>query len=222
MSHKLHYMRALAWWTINLPVPRRRAFNVQGASYRTFEHVYNLTWLNERTVELPIIRRVLEQFPAAKLLEIGHVLGHYAPALRHDVVDKYEAADYPALFREDALGFQGRAPYDLIISISTLEHVGWDEQPRDPEKVGRTIHHLRSLLAPGGRLVFTVPVGYNQGLDKVLDRGEGFTHRHCLKRVSIRNEWKEVAWSEIRSARFHHPYPFANGLVVAECGPLGA
>lgn len=220
MSHKYHYLRALTWWTVNLPVPRQRAFTLMGETYRTFQHPYNLTWLNERTVELPIITRLLKQHPSANILEVGHVLGHYAPELRHDVVDKYEEADYPALFKEDALGFQGRAPYDLIVSISTLEHVGWDESPRDPGKVGRTIQHICSLLAPGGRFVFTVPMGYNKGLDEFLDRGEGLIHRHCLKRVSIRNEWREVAWPEIRSARFHHPYPFANGLVVAELGPL--
>lgn len=222
MGYKIHYLRALAWWAINLPVPRRRSFEFMGEAYCTFEHPYNLTWLNERTVELPIITRLLTQHPNAKVLEVGHVLGHYAPQLRHDVVDKYEDSSHPALYKEDAFGFRGRAPYDLIVSISTIEHVGWDEQPRDPEKVGRTIHHLRTLLAPGGLFVFTAPIGYNPGFDAYVDREKGFTFLRCLKRVSIRNEWQEVSWSEIRSARFNEPYPFVNGLVVGAFGPLDA
>ena len=37
--------------------------------------------------------------------------------------------------------------YDLIVSISTLEHVGHDEVPREEEKILRTMLHLRSLLS---------------------------------------------------------------------------
>ena len=219
MSHRRYYLKALACWLVNLPVPRVRRFTVGAAGYRYFSHPYNLTWLNERSVEIPLLKPLLVG-ARGRILEVGHVLGHYEPGLRHDVVDKYESSGYPALFREDALGFRGRAPYDLIVSISTLEHVGWDETPRDPAKVGRTIQHLRSLLAPGGRFYFTVPVGYNSGLDAFLDQDRGFISRHCLQRVSIRNEWREVDWSAIRNAHFHSPYPFANGLVLAEMGPL--
>lgn len=222
MSHRWHYLRALGWWGMNLPLPRARAFTVAGQAYPYFTDTYNLTWLNERSVEIPLVRGVLARHSGARVLEVGHVMGHYTPGQRHDVVDKYESADYPALFREDALGFRGHAPYDLILSVSTLEHVGWDEAPRDPAKVGRTIQHLQTLLAPGGRFFFTAPVGYNPGLDAFLDVPAHFVQRRCLQRVSIRNEWREVEWADIRQARFHHPYPFANGLVFAELGPLPA
>ena len=220
MSHKRHYLRALAGWSLTLGLPRRKTFQLGPGVYPYFTHRYNFTWLNERSVEIPLMRQVLEQRAEAHVLEVGHVLGHYDPARRHDVVDKYEVSAYPALYREDALGFRGKAPYDLIISISTLEHVGWDESPRDSTKVGRTIRHLQSLLSPGGRFFFTVPVGYNPGLDAFLDDGSAIVRRQCLRRISLRNEWREVDWSEARTAHFHHPYPFANALVFAELGPL--
>jgi cyclopropane fatty-acyl-phospholipid synthase-like methyltransferase len=221
MSHRFQYARALALWGALLLFRRRESvFTLGGKTYEYFTHPYNLTWLHERSVEIPLMQSVLASHPLAKTLEVGHVLAHYNKSLRHDVVDKYEAATYPALYREDAVDFLGNAPYDLIVSVSTLEHVGWDETPRDPEKVVRTIEHLRGLLTDNGRLFFTVPVGYNPGLDAFLDRGEEFVRRDCLKRVSSRNEWREVNWEEIRGARFHQPYPFANGLVFAELAPL--
>lgn len=44
--------------------------------------------------------------------------------------------------------------YDfLIISISTLEYVGWNEDPRDPGKVIRAIENLLELLSPSGKII---------------------------------------------------------------------
>ena len=40
--------------------------------------------------------------------------------------------------------------YDLIISISTLEHIGWDEAPRDDTKILRALDNLMSLLSENG------------------------------------------------------------------------
>ena len=56
-----------------------------------------------------------------------------------------------------------------IMSISTMEHVGWDESPRDPNKIPLALENLRlKCLAPGGEIVVTVPIGYNAYLDKLL------------------------------------------------------
>jgi len=51
------------------------------------------------------------------------VLSHYF-AVKHDIVDKYEIA--PSVVNEDLVNFKPGKKYDLIVSISTLEHVGWD------------------------------------------------------------------------------------------------
>jgi hypothetical protein len=220
MSHKIQYLRALTNWISSIPFLREKSFTAAGTDYRYFNHLYNFTWINERTVEIPLMARVLSNHPDAKKLEVGHVLGHYDSSTQHDVVDKYEKSGYPFLFNEDATDFKGNAPYDLILSISTFEHVGWDEMPRDLEKASRSIQNLRSLLSSQGRMYFTVPVGYSPGLDQFLDQKEEFISRTCLRRVSIRNEWREVDWEDIRRAKFHTPYPFANGLVFAEMGPI--
>ncbi len=50
---------------------------------------------------------------------------------------------------KDIVEFVPQDKYDLIISISTLEHVGWDEQPQKPGKLLQAIDHLRATcLAP--------------------------------------------------------------------------
>ena len=58
------------------------------------------------------------------------------------------------------------------MSISTLEHVGCDEDPRDPIKVLLAIQNLKNLIVSGGKVVITLPLGYNAGLDKLLKEGK--------------------------------------------------
>jgi len=55
-----------------------------------------------------------------------------------------------------------------IVSISTIEHMGWDETPRDPKKIPLALENLIECLAPGGEVVVTLPMGYNIYLDKLL------------------------------------------------------
>jgi hypothetical protein len=82
---------------------------------------------------------------------VGNVLSHYF-SVNHDVVDKYEKAE--GVINRDIIDFHPSKEYDLIISISTLEHVGWDEDIsdhkilHDPSKILRAIENLRGLLAP--------------------------------------------------------------------------
>jgi hypothetical protein len=124
-------------------------------------------------------------------------------------------------------------PYDLIVSISTLEHVGYDEEPRDAGKAARAMEHLRGLLAPGGELLATIPVGYNRELDDALRGGDARVS--YLARVgNVR--WKEVDAHETRNlhgwpwpgadAVYGWPWPGANVLAVARCrspaSPSGA
>jgi SAM-dependent methyltransferase len=219
MSHKRFYAKAGFIWLSQIYRKKSLGFLYKQQYFLYFHHRYNVTWLNERCVEIPIMMSILQAHPGVRLLEVGNVLSHYTLELTHPVVDLYEKAVRQNLYTQDAETFQG-GPYDLIVSISTFEHVGWDEFPRDEDKIYRTIRHLRGLLAPGGELVFSVPVGYSPPLDRVLDDASGFIDRGCLQRVNARNEWREVAWDDIKAAQFHKPYPFANGLVVGRMGAI--
>jgi len=81
-------------------------------------------------------------------------------------LDKYEKGK--GVINEDVVDFTPSRKYDLIISISTLEHVGWDETPKEPEKAAKAIENLKRCLNPGGKIVFTVPVGQNPCLDNLI------------------------------------------------------
>jgi hypothetical protein len=198
------------------------AFSFEGELYRYKSHWHNLTWQNERAVEIPIVQEALRRatLQSGHILEVGNVLSHYG-RVHHDVLDKYEQA--PRLIRADVLDFQTDRPYDLIVSISTLEHVGWDEQPRDPAKFERAVLHLRTLLAPRGRLFATVPMGYNSHVDELFIEGRApFEQIGYLRRELTRNHWAEAAQTEIRSALDQTGRRSLNMIAVCRAGSLPA
>ncbi len=187
-------------------------FMIQGKEYEYFYHYYNVTWRNERAVEIPVIWDTVKKYRGKRILEVGNVLSHYFN-IHHDVLDKYEQAE--GVFNQDIVEFRSPVPYDLIVSISTLEHVGWDESPRDPEKVLRALENLEDLCSPGGVIMITIPLGYNKVLDESLRTGQiKFDSQSCLKRVSEDNLWLEVNWSDVRDAKYGNPFPWANGIVI--------
>jgi hypothetical protein len=92
----------------------------------------------------------------------------------------------------------------LIVSVSTLEHVGEDERPREPAKALRAVSHLVALLAPGGTVVMTLPVGVNEALDRAVRDGRiQFRELYAMRRVSRWNEWEEVYWRSVGEDRYH-------------------
>ena len=141
------------------------------------------------------------------------MLSHYY-AVDHDIVDKYESG--PGVINDDVVNFKATGKkYELIISISTLEHVGWDETPRDPRKPLRAVENLVQLLAPGGMIVITIPVGQNPELDVLLRENRiPFTGRLCPMRVSQDNILEQVCWAQIRNAKYNTPFFAAKGLVI--------
>ena len=189
-----------------------RSFTYAGERYRYYAAAYNATWANERTVELPIALRIMRRYAGGRVLEVGNVLRHYVTE-RHDVVDKYEEAD--AVQNVDVLDFRAAQPYDLIVSISTFEHIGWDEEVRDPGKPVRALEHLVGMLAPAGTLLATVPLGYNPTIDKALMSGAlRFDRLGFLKRVSRDNRWREATATTCGGTAYGSPYPQANALAV--------
>lgn len=197
------------WRLVDKVFPRSFAF--QAGRYRYFLHGYNLTWSNERAVEIPIILAEVLARRGGRVLEVGNVLSHYVD-IDHEVIDKFERG--PRIRNDDAATFRG-APYDLIVSISTLEHVGWDEQPRDPGKLARAIANLCAHLAPGGRLVATLPLGYNPGMDTLLGAGAlPFSRCHYLRREGL-TTWVEADWNAVAGSAYGERWPGTRGLVIA-------
>jgi SAM-dependent methyltransferase len=194
-----------------LPGVARRRFRYDGRDYPYHLARYRVTWINERAVEIPIALAQLAAAPAARVLEVGNVLGHYVRS-PHRVVDKYEAA--PGVENLDVVDLPAEPRYDLVISVSTLEHVGWDETPREPEKAAAAIAHLMRCLAPGGRLFFTIPMGWNPPLDAaLLANRPGLTRVDCLLRTGPLR-WEQVGVETQRPRPYGTPFPCANAVLV--------
>ena len=202
---------------------KSKTFLFDRRTYLYFNHEYNRTWANERTVEIPIVWERVARCDPSKVLEVGNVLSHYF-ATSHKVVDKYEKG--LGVTNVDVADFRANSTYDLIVSISTLEHVCWDEKPRDPGKISRALTRLESALGPGGILLVTIPIGWNPNVDRAVQRAElGFTTTKYLKRITFDNTWEECSLEQALSQPygkfgstpwFRPPFPGANAVVVGE------
>lgn len=207
---------------------RWRFFRAGGRRYRYFLHVYNEAWANERTVEVPVVKEVLMKALArgCRVLEVGNVLSHYLP-LKWMVVDKYEQG--AGVVNCDIIDFRPVEKFDFIVSISTFEHIGFDESScrggcdYDAEKFRKVLRHLRdAVLKPGGTLLFSIPAAYNPGLDSlVFSNAVQLDGLCCLKRVSRFNCWREATAGELRGVRYHDPYYCANAVYFGWIGPCG-
>lgn len=164
-------------------------FTYHGKPLDLFCHMYNCTWLNERGAELAVVRNWLGR---GSMLEVGNVLSHYDIAPPHRIVDRYEHG--PGVENVDVFDVTGS--FDQIVAISTLEHVRWDEDPREDGGSQAALEHLRSLLAPGGRMLVTIPTGHNPPLDEWLLAGTG-ADRACTL-VRDMTSWRQTDEVEIR------------------------
>jgi hypothetical protein len=183
---------------------KNNSFIFQGKSYRYLYHSYNTTWKNERQVEVPIIWDLVQNSKGKRVLEIGNVLRHYFHC-RHDVVDLYE--NYPGVINQDIEIFHPANKYDLVVSISTFEHIGCDEnEPDNHNKFIQAINNVvGNILAPGGKFTLTIPLGQNIEMEKILKAGFiQFTSITCLRNLSSRlNQWKEFRWDDIMMQEFN-------------------
>lgn len=207
----------LLYYRIYVPalilLKRNKIFQFRGREYRYFFSKYNTTAINERCIEVPIIRQELLSNRGKRILEVGNVLSHYFPT-SHDIVDKYERGT--GVINEDICTYAPGKTFDLIISISTLEHVGYDESPRQPEAVLRAMENIRALLAPGGQAWITFPAGYNPFLKDYLEEGDiDFDESYGMKRISRWNDWIECSPEEALRQPYGPPHaPNATGILI--------
>ena len=189
-------------------------FMLDGDALRYWrEPGYNQPQTNERTVELPILFRLLAQAEQAgqTVLEVGAVSPYYRQ-VEHEVCDPYdEKATLPVSL------FDVADPYDVVVSISTLEHVGLPEygsQSSDPGLALEAVAHLKALARH--LLLFTIPLGHHAELDRAVLAGElGITLASYLMRQDWHNHWQQVPLEQATNARYGKP--FNNGNCVAVC-----
>jgi hypothetical protein len=210
------------WWRslVAAAVRRRRGsrrFSCDGDSYEYLIHPGNRTWRNERTIEVPIALEALAHHRGQRILEVGNVLSLYT-TVEHDVVDKFDES----VKAVDIVDYSAD-PYDFIVSVSTVEHIGWDEDMRvgrdrvgDPGKVARAIEHIAGLVKPGGEMLVTFPLGYNPALDELVRDGRlPFGRVRVMKRVGDDNQWREADLATVGDPTYDFKRMRANVLVVA-------
>jgi SAM-dependent methyltransferase len=141
--------------------------------------------MDERVVELPLARQFLEVNRDAWALDAGAslnlpffraTLGDDSPRLVHLTQNSTRE---PALFDGDrasyVFGDLRQIPFqkgffDRVLCISTLEHVGLDNTrygaapDDDPGSYVAAVREMGRVLAPGGKLLITVPVGVPRSL----------------------------------------------------------
>lgn len=182
-------------------------FEYHGERLDVFYHLYNLTHLNERMIEIAIAHRFLHQRAWSIGLEVGNVLGHYGP-MSHVVIDLHEQAEWyqtrQTVANIDILGLIPTKKYEWVISISTIEHTA------DP-LVALSV--LRSLVAPGGSLLVTVPTGVNAELDAYILVDAPFFDRVC---TIVREENDHGGWAQTEEPEVREYGPWANSVAIME------
>jgi len=199
-----------SWIYLSRKIFNSRTFVFADTAFHYHIHPYSLD--NERTVEVALALDFLRG-KSGRGLEVGNVLSYYTP-LPHDIVDKYEQS--PGVINEDIVTYAPGKKYDWIVTVSTLEHVGFDEQPREPEKIVTAIERLKELLDEQGQMLITMPLGYNPYVDKMfIDSKMDLGEVRFLLRESADNQWRQASLDEVVGARYGAPFPCANAVVVA-------
>ena len=211
---------AVSWLLVTAPARRiRRGRPDFMLSGRRFPYL-PLTLATERRAEIPLGLAFLRAArPGERILEVGNVLGRH-DATGRDIVDRYESA--AGVINDDILTYAPVRRYDRIVSISTLEHVGFDEPVPAPGAFARALEHLVvDLLAPEGRFLATVPLGYNPEVDSMVLSGRAPRGISAmgLRRIGLFNEWRETPLEQIGSRDTAGPYPGASVIAVLTSGP---
>jgi SAM-dependent methyltransferase len=199
---------------------------------------YHDAGLDERVVEYPwaFERLAALHRPGAPILDAGSVLNHprllahcrerrYSPlsivTLRYegsaDVSDdvRYEFADLRTLpYRDDW--------FSIVVSLSTLEHVGMDNTGYGDTGAAsadasletiRALQELRRVTAPGGTALVSVPYGAraNRGWLRVLDAQDladltgstGWRLERTRVFRAAAEGWRECSADEARTAGYN-------------------
>lgn len=136
---------------------------------------------SERAVEIPIAFGFLASLASkGNILEVGNVLSNYENSLSdylgirsRRIVDKFESNT--DVDKVDLMDLPSNEKYGVIVSISTVEHIGQGVDPesaygestlsRDLEAPLKAISKIYDLLSIGGKALVTVPFG------KLIDGG---------------------------------------------------
>jgi len=191
-------------------------FSFRKKTYPLLYHRYNTTWKNERCLEVPLVKSLIDN-GAGDVLEIGNVLSHYYP-LSWDVLDKFEKAE--RVINEDLLSFVPSKKYELVVSISTFEHIGFDDDlesnfKNSAEKIQRSFENItKNILKKNGKVAITAPIGYNPDMDSLIFKnGLKFDEIYFYKKDGD-GKWGSASKDEAEGSKYNYPHPYANCIAL--------
>ena len=191
--------------------------------------------LDERVVEYPWLSAAQPRgraLDAGSTLNHAHILDRFLPAL--DSLTLVTLSPEPVSFPEKGVTYVyadirelpfEQGSFDLVISLSTLEHVGMDNsvytpgegRAADPDaELGRAVGELRRVLVAGGPALISVPYGRpeDHGWFRQFDRGdverliEAFepAEQEVLVWLYTREGWRRSDLQEASSASYRPFY----------------
>jgi len=188
--------------------------------------------MDARVIELPWVLAQLTAGPAA-LLDAGSSLNREpvlkAPALRGKQITIATLAPEPLCFWQlgvsywfgdlRQLAFRSEL-FDTVVSVSTLEHVGMDNQKyaggeyreAAPQDFLTAVSELRRVLKPGGSCLITVPFGRYEShgwfqqfdaalTDRLIDAFAGTVRREAVYRYGS-SGWQVADRDACRDCQF--------------------
>jgi SAM-dependent methyltransferase len=191
-------------------------FVFNNRKYKYFKHAYNGTWANERAIEIPIFLNIVDFYKGKNILEVGNVLSHYKK-FKHDIVDLDEKAE--GVINEDVRTFKTSKNYDLIISISTLEHIDETEGGNE-QGILDAIENMKSLLAPFGDIYVTLPIAPNEHLNNLLKNKKlGLKEIYYMKKDFFDDyKFNNNIWEQCEFSDIHTFEPCLDGAVLVNNG----
>ena len=197
---------------------------------------------DERVIEVPW---VLSRLTGKRALEVGYAFAEppYLAALLRAGFDELVGvdlaeADVPGLTAVQAdvreLPFENGA-FDLVLCVSTLEHVGADnsgyglEVEDDAASRLTALRELRRVLAPSGRLLITVPCGepgdygwFRQddvrGWMRLFTRAGFFVEEQEAYEL-VEDGWRTAPELDPAGLRYGERGPAASAVLCAELSP---
>lgn len=186
---------------------------------------YNISFFNERSIEIPFSKHLIQnyskEYKNPNILEVGNTLIHYendSAKFQRTILDKYET--HPEVINEDIKDYHPKKKFDIIFSISTLEHVGSDyEEIKEDKKFSESINHCLNLLNPNGVLIITLPIFYRSIVDKyIFNKERTFYKKYFFQRKNFRNDWvissEKDTLKNQNKLKYNLKYPLANALFV--------
>jgi len=159
------------------------AFTFQGRTFNYFDHPHNHTRINERAVELPLVKYFLDKYPDC--VEIGAVSPYYFEG-EHEIYDLTDSHVRSKSARAEDINVAGRN----LLSISTIEHCqvpdtycSDDDPTMAPAILDRWINTAKNYL-------ISWPMGYAPFLDR--SAVEKYDCKFISRRPQNSHNWEQV------------------------------